>query len=150
MNLNDLTLDVEQTVEVKADIGDVFKGVLYRLGEGNTRPDGVSMDMTLEQWAGGRWFRDRGEGIQHLWGHVQVIKPPMLLELSGPMFMSYPALNHVEVKLEQRPGGTHVDLRHRAIGFIDPAHRQNVSTGWKHILEGVVQDCSARAGALRT
>ena len=40
------------------------------------------------------------------------------------MFMSYPALNHIEVKLEQRPGGTHVDLRHRAIGFIDPAHRR--------------------------
>ena len=150
MNLNDLTLDVEQVVEVKADIGDVFKGVLYRLGKGNTRPDGVSMDMTLEEWAGGRWFRDRGEGIQHLWGHVQVIKPPVLLELSGPMFMSYPALNHIEVKLEQRPGGTHVDLRHRAVGLIDPAHRQGITTGWRHILEGAAQDCSARASAQRT
>ena len=36
------------------------------------------------------------------------------------MFMSYPAMNHLEVKLEQRPGGTHLDLRHRALGFIDP------------------------------
>ena len=49
MNLDDLTLDVEQSVEVRADIGDVFKGVLYRLGEGNTRPDGVSMNLTLEE-----------------------------------------------------------------------------------------------------
>jgi hypothetical protein len=31
--------------------------------------------------------------------------------------MCYPALNHIEVKPEQRFGGTHVDLRHRAIGF---------------------------------
>ena len=69
MNIEDLTLDTTQSVEVKADIGDVFKGVLYRFGEGNQRPDGVSMEMTLEEWAGGRWFRDRGEGIQHLWGH---------------------------------------------------------------------------------
>jgi len=76
-----------------------------------------------------------------------VIKPPVLLELSGPMFMSYPALNHLELKLEQRPGGTHVDLHHRAIGLIDPAHRQGVASGWQHILQGIAQDCSAHADA---
>jgi hypothetical protein len=54
--------------------------------------------------------------------------------------MSYPAVNHIEVKLEQRPGGTHVDFRHRAIGFIDPTHRKGISTGWKHMLDGVAQD----------
>ena len=140
MNLNDLTLDVEQTVEVKADIGDVFKGVLYRLGEGNTRPDGVNRDMTLEQWAGGRWFRDRGEGIQHLWGHVQVIKPPVLIELSGPLFMSYPALNHIEVKIDQVSGGAKVTLRHRAIGMIDPEHRAGLTEGWKHMLDVIATD----------
>jgi len=48
-------------------------------------------------------------------GHVQVIKPPVLLELSGPMFMSYPALNHVEIRLDQVAGGTKVTLRHRAM-----------------------------------
>jgi len=79
-----------------------------------------------------------------------VIKPPVLLELSGPMFMSYPALNHIEVKLEQRTGGTHVELHHRAIGFIDPAHRAGVSTGWKHILNTVAEDCSTRAQVQRS
>ena len=150
MTIDDLTLDLTQAIDIKADIGDVFRSVLHRLGEGSTNAQGESMQMTLEQWAGGRWFRDRGNGIGHLWGHVQVIKPPVLLELSGPMFMSYPAVNHVEVKLEQRPGGTHLDLRHRAIGFIDPAHRQGVSTGWKHILDGIAQDCSARASGQRS
>jgi hypothetical protein len=43
-----------------------------------------------------------------------------------------------------------VDLRHRAIGFIDPAHRQNVTTGWQHILEGVAQDCVPHVNAQRT
>ena len=149
MKIDDLTLDITQSIDVNADIGDVFRSMLHRLGEGSTNSQGESMQMTLEQWPGGRWFRDRGNGIGHLWGHVQVIKPPVLLELSGPMFMSYPALNHIEVKLEQRPGGTRVDLRHRAMGFIDPAHRQNVTTGWKHILDGVAEDCSARANAQR-
>jgi hypothetical protein len=145
MNLEDLTLDVEQTVDVKADIGDVFKGVLHRLGKGNVRLDGVSMDMTLEEWAGGRWFRDRGEGIQHLWGHVQVIKPPVLIELSGPLFMSYPALNHIEVKIDQISGGAKVTLRHRALGMIDPQHREGVTEGWKHLLEAVKSDFARSA-----
>jgi hypothetical protein len=137
MKLEEMTLDVEQHVEVKADIGDVFKGVLRQFGEGGTNPNGESMQMILEQWPGGRWFRDRGNGIGHLWGHVQVIKPPVLLELSGPLFMSYPALNHVEVRLEQVAGGTQVTLRHRAVGTIDPAHREGVSKGWQHYLDSI-------------
>ena len=71
-----------------------------------------------------------------------MIKPPVLLELSGPMFMSYPAMNHVEVRLEEVAGGTRVTLRHRAIGLIDPAHRSGLSTGWRHILDTIAQDCS--------
>ena len=144
MTLDGLTLDLTQTIDVKADIGDVFRSVLHRLGEGSTNAQGESMQMHLEEWPGGRWFRDRGNGIGHLWGHLQVIKPPTLLELSGPMFMSYPALNHVEVKLEQRTGGTHVELRHRAVGMIDPAHREGVTHGWKMILENIAQDSEKR------
>ena len=142
MTFEELTLDTTQSINIKADIGTVFRSVLHRLGGGFTSMQDESLQMTLEQWPGGRWFRDRGNGIGHLWGHVQVIKPPVLLELSGPMFMSYPALNHLEVKLEQSPGGTNVILRHRAIGFIDPAHREGVSFGWNHFLEGVAGDCS--------
>ena len=90
-----------------------------------------------------RWeHRDRGNGVGHLWGHVQVIKPPVLLELSGPMFMSYPALNHVEVKLLEIPGGTKVTLRLRALGFLDETHRQNIGGGWKHLLDSVNKDFS--------
>jgi hypothetical protein len=137
MKLDEMTLDVQQHVEIKAAIGDVYRGVLRQFGEGFTNPTGESLQMILEQWPGGRWFRDRGNGIGHLWGHVQVIKPPVLLELSGPMFMSYPAMNHLELKLEEIAGGTRLALRHRAIGFIDPAHREGVSTGWQHLLNSI-------------
>jgi hypothetical protein len=150
MTINDLTLDLTQSLDIKADIGDVFRSVLHRLGEGSTNAQGESMQMTLEEWPGGRWFRDRGNGIGHLWGHVQVIKPPVLLELSGPMFMSYPALNHIELKLEQQPGGTHLELHHRAIGFIDPTHREGLTAGWKQILDGIAQDTAAKVAVQRT
>jgi len=73
-----------------------------------------------------------------------VVKAPVLLELSGPMFMSYPALNHVEVKLLEIPGGTKVTLRHRALGFLDETHRQNIGGGWKHLLDSVNKDFSKK------
>ena len=141
MNLEDMTLDVEQQIDIKAPPEKAFAAVLHRLGKGNTRPDGESLQLDLEVKPGGRWYRDRGNGIGHLWGFVQVIKPPSLLELSGPMFMSYPANNHLEVKVEKTSGGSKVSLRHRAIGMIDPQHRKGVSTGWKHILESAKKDC---------
>jgi hypothetical protein len=143
MNIEDLTLDIVQHVEVKADIGDVFKGVLRQFGEASTTPNGDSMQMVLEQWPGGRWFRDRGNGVGHLWGHVQTIKAPVLLELSGPLFMSYPAINHVEVKLEPVAGGTKVTLRHRAVGMIEPGHREGLAKGWKHYLDRIDKMCTA-------
>ena len=146
MKVEDLTLDVEQHVDVQGSLDEVFKSVLYRFGEGNRRPDGESLQLQIEPFAGGRWFRDRGEGVQHLWGHVQVIKPPVLLELSGPMFMSYPAVNHIEIKLDPIDDGTRVTLRHRAIGMIDPAHREGVTTGWKYMLDAVKSDFPQAAG----
>jgi hypothetical protein len=145
MNLEEMTLDLEQTVNVNANIEDTFKGLLNRFGKGNHTPSGEPLNLEIEPFAGGRWFRDRGEGVQHLWGHVQVIKPPVLLELNGPMFMSYPALNHIEVKLEEAGTGTKVTLRHRAIGMISPEHREGISTGWNYILDGLKSDCEKAA-----
>jgi hypothetical protein len=145
MKFEDITLDVEQQVDVQGTLDDVFKSVLYRFGEGNLGPEGESLKLQIEPFAGGRWYRDRGEGIQHLWGHVQVIKPPTLLELSGPLFMSYPAINHIEIKLDQIDDGTRVTLRHRAIGMLDPAHKEGVTKGWKSFLDAVNSDFSKSA-----
>jgi len=142
MKLEDMVLDVEQHIDIKAAPEKVFAAMLHRFGKGNTRPDGVSLQMELEPKVGGRWYRDRGNGIGHLWGFVQVIKPPELLELSGPMFMSYPATNHLEVKVQKTPAGSKVTLRHRAIGMIDPEHRKGVGTGWKHMLDEIAKDCA--------
>jgi len=60
MTLDDLTLDVEQHVEIKAASEKVFAAVLHRFGKGNTRPDGQSLELLLEAKPGGRWYRDRG------------------------------------------------------------------------------------------
>jgi len=140
MKLVDLTLDVDQRLHIKEAPEKVFAAVLERFGKKNTRPNGESLELQIEAKPGGRWYRDRGNGIGHLWGFVQVIKPPNLLELSGPMFMSYPANNHVEIKVEKTAGGSQVTLRHRALGMIDPEHRKGVSAGWSHMLAELKKD----------
>ena len=95
------------------------------------------MNMKLEPWPGGRWFRDLGNNTGHLWGHVQVIKPPKLLELVGPTMMSYPALSHIQYRLTEQPGGTLLKFTHQAIGLIEPGLQQNVSKGWGEMLDQI-------------
>ncbi len=40
-----------------------------------------------------------------------------------------------------------MDFRHRAIGLIDPEHRQGVGTGWKHLLDGIAHDALSSVGS---
>jgi len=136
MNLDELTFDVAQEIEIKAAPGDVYRGMITELGQvlGNK---GESLQLVLEEWPGGRWFRDLGNGQGHLWGFVQVIKPPTLLEITGPMMMSYPAAGHVQMRLTPIAGGTLLALRHRALGLIEAGHREGVNEGWSQILKKI-------------
>lgn len=129
------TLDLTQSIEINAAIGDAYKALVRRLTTESSTPDNQPMPMTLEEWPGGRWFRDLGNGHGHLWGFVQVIKPPTLIEIQGPMFMSYPVAGHVQFRLTQISGGTELYLRHQALGLVEDAHREGVVPGWAHFLE---------------
>lgn len=93
--------------------------------------------MKIEPWPGGRGYRDPGNNADHFWGHVQVIKPPTLLEICGPMPMSYPAINHLQYRLRAEGGGTRLTLLHRAMGLILPEHRDGMPQGWAYKLERV-------------
>jgi hypothetical protein len=131
MDLPKLLLEIEQEIIVKASVPAAFEGLIRQLSEVNAMP------LKLERFPGGRWFRDLGGNAGHLWGFVQVIKPPTLLEIQGPLFMSYPVAGHVQFRLAEAPGGTKVTLRHRALGFIEDAHREGAVKGWQQILHGI-------------
>jgi len=47
MKLDDIALDVNQSIEVNAAVGDVFRGVLRRFHEGFATPKGESLQMRL-------------------------------------------------------------------------------------------------------
>ena len=73
----------------------------------------------------------------HLWGWVQVIKPPTLIEIHGPMFMSYAAVGHVQFRLEESEPGCQLSLRHRILGMVPEDHREGLTHGWNRFLEDV-------------
>jgi len=132
--IESLTLNVTQEVHVRASLETTFAALLEQIGPENDTPDGKLMPMKIEPWPGGRWYRDLGEGNGHLWGHVQAIKRPTLLEITGPLFMSYPVVSNVQYRLSEADGGTLIKFQHTALGLIQDDHRQGVVKGWAHIL----------------
>ncbi len=135
------TIDIRKEIFIAAPPDLAFEAVLEELGPGSTMPDGKAFPMKIEPWPGGRWYRDLGEtgghAYGHLWGHVQVIKAPALLELVGPMPMSYPAINHLQYRLKAEGHGTRLSLIHRAIGLIPQEHRDGMPEGWEQGLKRI-------------
>jgi hypothetical protein len=135
--IEDLTLSITQEIQVKASVEKTFESLLAELGPEGTRPDGTSMQMKIEPWAGGRWWRDLGDGNGHLWAHIQAVKRPTLLEMYGPLFMSYPVMSNLQYRLNAVDGGTLIKFHHLALGLIQEEHRSGVVQGWGHIHESV-------------
>lgn len=133
--ISHFTIAREQRIRAGLEI--VWDSLLAQIGPEGDMPDGSAFPMVLEAWPGGRWYRDLGNKAGHLWAHVQVIKPPRLLELCGPMFMSYPAVSHIQYRLKEDGGATVLSLVHRAMGLITSEHRDGVVEGWEHELAKV-------------
>jgi uncharacterized protein YndB with AHSA1/START domain len=133
------TLNVVKEIQIAAPPEIVFESLLHPVGKFG------EMKLRFEAWPGGRWFRDLGNNTGHLWGHVQVIKPPELLELTGPMFMSYPVASHVQYRVTPQGGGSLLRMTHKAIGLIPDEHLSGVQNGWQMLLDETKLDAEARA-----
>ena len=142
-----LTLNVTLETKVHAPIETTFESLLTQVGRLNQTVDGKPMPMVLEPWPGGRWYRDLGGNNGHFWGHVQAIKRPTLLEITGPLFMSYPVISNVQYRLTEVSGGTLITFRHSAFGFIPDEFRDGMPRGWTPLLERVRRQAEARRGS---
>jgi len=142
--IESLTLNVTRDIHVQASLEDTFEALLEQMGPQNNTPEGVAMPMKIEPWPGGRWYRDLGDNNGHFWGNVQAIKRPTLLEITGPLFMSYGAISNVQYRLSEVDGGTLILFHHKAFGVIQDDHRQNVGSGWAHILESARKRAEAK------
>src|SRR5467141_1464071 len=135
--IENLTLNVTQEIHVRAPLDVTFAALLEQLGPHNEVEEGTPMPMKIEPWPGGRWYRDLGDGNGHFWGHVQAIKRPTLLEISGPLFMSYPVVSNLQYRLTESNGETLIKFHHAALGLIEDQHRESVQKGWGHIHAGL-------------
>jgi hypothetical protein len=144
LSIESMTLDIQQEIHIRASLEVTFAALLDQVGPHNQRGDGDPMPMKIEPWPGGRWYRDLGDNNGHLWGHVQAIKRPTLLEIFGPLFASYPFVSNVQYRLSEADGGTLIKFRHTALGFIQEDHRGGVNKGWASILEQVRKRAEAQ------
>ena len=78
---NDMTLTITEEIRVRAPLEVTFAALLEELGPLHQVADDRPLPMKLEAWPGGRWYRDLGGDNGHLWGHVQAIKRPTLVEI---------------------------------------------------------------------
>ena len=146
--IENLSLNITEEIHVRSSLAATFAALLEEMGPSNEGANNAPMPMTLEPWPGGRWFRDLGDSNGHLWGHVQAIKQPTLLEISGPLMMSFAAANNVQYRLTPKDGGTLITLHHTALGLFPDGYRDELSKGFPLVLNRVKQRAES-AGSSR-
>jgi hypothetical protein len=144
LTLENLTITLNQDIHVQAPLETTFAALLEQMGPGNETPDGKPLNMKIEPWPGGRWYRDLGDGNGHLWAHVQAIKRPTLLEVAGPLMASCAFVANVQYRLTAVDGGTLIAFRHTALGFIPDDYRAGMKEGWTSIHARVRRQAEAR------
>jgi uncharacterized protein YndB with AHSA1/START domain len=145
--IDELTLSITQQIQVNAPPDATFAALLEEMGPHNEGPDGTPLPMKIEARPGGRWYRDLGHDNGHLWGHVQAIKRPLLLEITGPLFMSYAVVSNLQYRLTPVDGGTLVSFKHSAMGLILDEHRAGLGSGWAPLLDRVRRTAEKAARA---
>jgi hypothetical protein len=124
------TFTIKEEIQVKASLEKTFASLLEEMGARNQTPDGNPLPMVIEPRPGGRWYRDLGADNGHLWGLVQSIKRPVLLEIWGPLFMSTAATSNLMYRLSERDGGTLITFMHTVAGPFPEDHRPQMGSGW--------------------
>src|SRR6201984_3686678 len=142
-SIENLTLNINQEIHVRASLETTFEALLEQLGPSNETPEGTPIPMKLEPWPGGRWYRDLGNGNGHFWAHVQAIKRPTLLEFVGPLFASFPFASNVQYRLKEADGGTLITFKHTALGFVSEEHRAGMDKGWASMHDRVRKHAEA-------
>ena len=121
---------IKETMLVRASLEKTFASLLVQMGRQNQTPDGAPLPMIIEPHPGGRWYRTLGGDDGHLWGFVQSVKRPTLLEIWGPLFMSTAATSNLLYRLSETAEGTLITFTHTLVGPVPDGHRPQMASGW--------------------
>jgi len=125
------TFTITEEIAVRAPLEQTFQSLVANMGRLNETPEGAPLPMVLEPRPGGRWYRDLAGDNGHLWGFVQSIKRPVLLEIWGPLFLSTAATSNLTYRLSETPDGTLITFTHTLLGPFPEDHRPRLASGWK-------------------
>jgi hypothetical protein len=128
--LEQQTFTITEEILVRASPEQTFDSLIVQMGRLNEKPDGTPLPMVIEAYPGGRWYRELGGDNGHLWGFVQSIKRPFLLEIWGPLFMSTAATSNLIYRLSETPEGTLIKFAHTLVGPFPEEHRPQMASGW--------------------
>lgn len=129
-SLENQTFTITEDIVVHASLERTFDSLITQMGRLNETPDGKPLPMVIELRPGGRWYRELGGDNGHLWGFVQSIKRPALLEIWGPLFMSTAATSNLIYRLSETPDGTLIKFVHTLVGPFPEDHRSGLGSGW--------------------
>ena len=90
---------------MKAPLETTFAALSNNWGRRSDEATEHPMPMKMERGRAGGGIAIWADENGHLWGHVQAIKRPTLLEIYGPLFMSYPVMSNVQYRLSEEAGG---------------------------------------------
>jgi len=129
-SLENQTFTITEDIVVHASLERTFDSLIIQMSRLNETPDGKPLPMVIELRPGGRWYRELGGDNGHLWGFVQSIKRPTLLEIWGPLFMSTAATSNLMYRLSETPEGTLIKFTHTVVGPFPEDHRPGMGAGW--------------------
>ena len=130
-SIDNLTLNITEEIRVRASLDATFAALLQEIGPYNELEPGKPLPMKIEAWPGGRWYRDLGYENGHCWGHIQAIKRSTLLEISGPLMLSYPTISNIQYRLSEVEGETLIRFQHIAFGLLKDEHKAGFPPIWK-------------------
>ena len=134
------TFTITEEITVRASLERTFESLMAQMGRLNETPDGTPLPMVLESRPGGRWYRELGGDNGHLWGFVQSIKRPALLEIWGPLFLSTATTSNLMYRLSESGGVTTISFTHTLVGPVPDHFRDNMEPGWEAIHARVKRD----------
>ena len=137
------TFTITEEISVRASLEQTFDSLIAQMGRLNQNPEGAPLPMILEAHPGGRWYRDLGGDNGHLWGFVQSIKRPALLEIWGPLFLSTATTSNLIYRLSEAGGETVISFKHTLVGPVPDEFRQNMEPGWEAIHARVKKQAEA-------
>ena len=114
-----------------------FDAMLEQIGPGFTpirrQAAGAAQARTLGPAAA---TRDLGNNAGHLWATSKSSSSPTLLEITGPLFMSYAVSSHVQYRFTAQANKTLLTLTHRAFGENSaPSTARVCRRGWEYIAQ---------------